>query len=199
MSTVWVRHVFVACCIRWMEPLDIRLSNPRNETAFSSRTEVGSEVEASIGHLLSSVSSTCPSTIIHSAVSILFSSLYCIQLAMSAESLIFRPLLLVIHAADLLLNLPSVLHSSTPRTSNREKGSTPRHVAFSFVTPDHSEDALERLKDVVRDLAAWAAEAGIEEVSLWNEDGEFLFVVTFWDFLLICLAVGLFDDGFVER
>jgi hypothetical protein len=92
---------------------------------------------------------------------------------MSLETLIFRPLLLIIHATDLLLNIPSLLHSSAPKLTKRGQGTAPKHVAFSFVTPDQPDEAIVRQKDVVRELAAWAAEVGIEEVSLWSKDGTF--------------------------
>jgi hypothetical protein len=167
-----------------MKPLQLNLS------------QVGSEVEVSIGHvverLFNLASSTFPTHLLP------YSSQ---QPAMSLETLIYRPLLLLIHTTDLLLNIPSLIHSSTQRTPNRpEKGAVPRHVAFSFVTPDHSDEAVEMLKDVVRDLAAWAAEVGVEEVSLWSEDGESLVSSSrlrlsanqVW-------VVGLFDDGVIEK
>jgi hypothetical protein len=140
-----------------MKPLQLNLS------------EVGSEVEVSIGHVVERLFNLASSTFFPYLLP--YSSQ---QPAMSLETLIYRPLLLLIHTTDLLLHIPSLIHSSTQSTPNREKGAVPRHVAFSFVTPDHSDEAVEMLKDVVRDIAAWAAEVGVEEVSLWSEDGESL-------------------------
>ena len=92
-----------------------------------------------------------------------------LNIAMSLDALIFRPLLLLIHTTDILISHISSLLPSPDNSVSTDR--VPRHVAFSFITEGNVEDVNRRLGVIIGDLASWAAEVGVEEVSLWNEAG----------------------------
>lgn len=95
--------------------------------------------------------------------------------AMSLESLILRPLLVLIHTTDILTSLITSLRSSpSPSSASASDVIThvPRHVAFAFFTRGKtSEDDKQKLGDLVDEVGRWAVGVGVEEVSLWSEDG----------------------------
>jgi hypothetical protein len=79
--------------------------------------------------------------------------------------LVLRPLLLAIHATDIIsTHLTTLLTHPTAEPAIR--GEVPKHVAFSVVGGDEPEK-------VVREVVEWAGERGVGEVSLWSEDGLF--------------------------
>ncbi|KAJ9107232.1 hypothetical protein QFC20_003767 [Naganishia adeliensis] len=79
--------------------------------------------------------------------------------------LILRPLLLAIHAADIIsTHLATLLTLDTSDTTIQ--GNVPNHVAFSLVGARGPEK-------LVKEVIEWAGERGVGEVSLWSEDGVF--------------------------
>lgn len=89
---------------------------------------------------------------------------------MSLDALVFRPLLLLIHTTDILISHISSLLPAPDNSVSTDR--IPRHIAFSFVTEGNAEDVKRRLGLIIGELARWAAEVGVEEVSLWNEAGK---------------------------
>lgn len=76
-----------------------------------------------------------------------------------------RPLLLAIHAADIIsTHLATLLTLDTSDTTIQ--GNVPNHVAFSLVGARDPEK-------LVKEVIEWAGERGVGEVSLWSEDGVF--------------------------